>query len=112
MPKYARALLLLALGLQFRCGASVTVYYQPAQSQLAAFASQASAVAAGAKYTGLPAYNPVTLIAPAPPGPSALPTKFTIQLANAVPAAASIPQNGSFFGFSVEMSVVNQVGEC
>ncbi|KAH9476922.1 Beta-glucuronidase [Psilocybe cubensis] len=111
MSKYARALSLLALALQLQLqpAQSVTVYYQPAQSQLAAFASQASAVAAGAKYTGLPAYNPATLNAPAPPNPTDLPTKFTIQLPNAVPAGASIPHNGSFMGFSVEMSVVNQV---
>lgn len=101
--------LILALG--FQSAVAVTVYYQPVQTLLAAEASQASAVAAGAKYTGIPAYNPVVLQPPAPPGPTLLPTQFTVQLTDAVPQTASKPQDGSFFGFSVEMSVVNQVSK-
>ncbi|KAH9476924.1 Beta-glucuronidase [Psilocybe cubensis] len=94
----------LLLSFYIQCALCVTVYYQPAQSILMAEASQASVVAAGAKYTGLPAYNPVVLEAPPPPGPSAVPTAFTIPLTNAPPPLASKPLNGSFFGFSVEMS--------
>ncbi|KDR78253.1 hypothetical protein GALMADRAFT_119254 [Galerina marginata CBS 339.88] len=82
----------------------VTIYKQIAQTQLAM-----EAQATSANYTGPAAYSPVVLNAPPPPGPSAFPTQFPLTLTKAVPANASIPQNGSFFGFSVEMSVVNQV---
>ena len=85
--------------------AQVTVYYEPgAQATLAS-------TGAAANYTGAAAYNPTTLNPPPPPGAQALPTQFAIPLVtNAVPAGVSIPQSGSFFGFSIEMSVVNQVG--
>ncbi|KAF8952441.1 hypothetical protein BDZ97DRAFT_1640845, partial [Flammula alnicola] len=65
--------------------------------------------AASANYTGSAAYNPTVLNPPAPPGPAALPTQFAIQLSGVAPPGASITQTGSFFGFSIEMSVVNQV---
>ena len=89
--------LLLFLGIS---SAQVTVYYEP-QTALTASSS--------ANYTGAAAYNTTTLSPPSPPASQLLPTQFTIQLNNAVPAGVSIPQNGSFFGFSIEMSVVNQV---
>jgi hypothetical protein len=41
-----------------------------------------------------------------------MPTAFGIALIPQVPAGASIMQTGMFFGFSIEMSVVNQVCEC
>ncbi|KAH9476923.1 Beta-glucuronidase [Psilocybe cubensis] len=111
MLTYHRALFaLLGAALGIQSAGAVTVYYPPIQSQLMAEASMSSAVViAGAKYTGLPAYNPTVLQPPPPPDPSTMPTQFTIQLNNAVPPAASKQQNGSFLGFSVEMSVVNQV---
>ena len=88
--------------------AQVTVYYEPgAQATL----GTGTGTGAAANYTGAAAYNPTTLIPPPPPGAQALPTQFAIQPPNAVPNGASIPQNGSFFGFSIEMSVVNQVGK-
>ena len=88
--------------------AQVTVYYEPgAQATL----GTGTGTGAAANYTGAAAYNPTTLIPPPPPGPQALPTQFAILIPNAVPPGASIPQNGSFFGFSIEMSVVNQVGK-
>ena len=90
-----------------RCSASVTVYYQIGQTPLAT----APATASSANYTGPVAYSPVVLDAPAPPGASAFPTSFAIQMSGSVPIGASIRQNGSFFGFSIEMSVVNQVCE-
>jgi hypothetical protein len=76
-------------------------------------AALASGVGSGAaaNYTGAAAYNPTTLNPPSPPGATAMPTNFAIQPVIAVPPGASIPQKGSFFGFSVEMSVVNQVGK-
>ena len=71
----------------------------------------ATGTALSANYTGSAAYNPNTLNAPAPPGPAGLPTQFALQLSNIVPPGASIAQSGSFFGFSIEMSVVNQVSK-
>ncbi|KAG6882327.1 hypothetical protein C0995_014974, partial [Termitomyces sp. Mi166 len=60
-----------------------------------------------ANYTGAAAYDP-TVLNP-PPVPNGLTTQFVIQLQNGGTASLSLPQNGSFIGFSVEMSVVNQV---
>ncbi|KAG6858937.1 hypothetical protein C0995_012791, partial [Termitomyces sp. Mi166 len=60
-----------------------------------------------ANYTGAAAYDP-TVLNP-PPVPNGLTTQFVIQLQNGGTANLSLPQNGSFIGFSVEMSVVNQV---
>ena len=89
--------------------AQVTVYYEAHAGPQAPLGT-GTATGAAANYTGAAAYNPTTLNPPPPPGAQALPTQFAIQPPNAVPPGASILQNGSFFGFSVEMSVVNQVG--
>jgi hypothetical protein len=102
------ALLILSSTTIQRCTASVTVYYQIGQTPLAT----ASSTASTANYTGPTAYSPVVLNAPSPPGAAAFPTNFAMQLSSPVPNNASIPQNGSFFGFSIEMSVVNQVCKC
>lgn len=90
--------------------AQVTVYYEPQAGGAQATLGTGTGTGAAANYTGAAAYNPTTLTPPSPPGAQALPTQFSIQIPNAVPPGASILQNGSFFGFSVEMSVVNQVG--
>jgi hypothetical protein len=82
----------------------VTVYYVPGQSPFQ------TTTASAANYTGAAAYNP-TVLTP-PPVPTDLNTNFAIQLSNGgTPPGASIPQLGQFFGFSIEMSVVNQVRE-
>lgn len=64
----------------------------------------------GATYTGLPAYDP-TVLNPPPIAP--IPGPYSLQLTNDVNAVGgvSIPLNGSFYGFSIEMSVVNQIRE-
>jgi len=90
------------------CSGSITVWYQEGQKLLR---GTATGTALSANYTGSAAYNPNTLNAPAPPGSADLPTQFSLQLNNTVPPGASIAQSGSFFGFSIEMSVVNQVCE-
>lgn len=61
-------------------------------------------------YTGLPAYDTTTLT---PPVISPLPSPYSLQLTNDVNAVpgVSIPMNGTFFGFSIEVSVVNQIRE-
>lgn len=62
-------------------------------------------------YGGYAAYNPIVL-AP-PPVPSSLSTKYDLVLPGSATDVhgLSIPQSGSFLGFSVEMSVVTEVGE-
>jgi hypothetical protein len=87
----------------FQQVSAVTVYYQPGQAPISA-----TATAAGANYTGLAAYDTSTLNPP--PVPNPFNTQFTIQLQNGGTPNVSIPQVGSFIGFSIEMSVVNQVG--
>lgn len=84
--------------------ASVTVWGTGAQKALTAATTSG---AAAANYTGAAAYNP-TILNP-PPIPSPGPGNFDIQLETAAPAGVSIPLAGSFFGFSVEFSVANQV---
>lgn len=64
------------------------------------------------QYTGLAAYNPVYMVPPPIPSPAPA-NQFTIN----VPSDAtlmnglSVPQQGNFFGFSIEMSVANQLSE-
>ncbi|OBZ74675.1 hypothetical protein A0H81_05580 [Grifola frondosa] len=85
---------------------AVTVYSQQP------LAPTSTNVASGAIYTGLKAYDP-TVLNP-PPLPNPLPaTEFGIQLASNANnvAGLSIPLSGAFFGFSIEMSVANQVSE-
>ncbi|KAJ8495477.1 hypothetical protein ONZ45_g12847 [Pleurotus djamor] len=64
--------------------------------------------AADSTATTLAAYNTKTLQAPALPDPKPA-NEFVIQLQNGGTPGVSIPQEGSFFGFSIEMSVTNQV---
>ncbi|KAJ6554258.1 hypothetical protein B0H19DRAFT_1152984 [Mycena capillaripes] len=82
--------------------AAITVYQAPGQAAFATTSAPASA------YTGAAAYNPTTLIPPPVPTP-AVPSSFNIALNSGGTPGASIPQSGSFVGFSVEMSVSNQV---
>ncbi|KAJ7064676.1 hypothetical protein C8F01DRAFT_771741 [Mycena amicta] len=64
--------------------------------------------ASAANYTGVAAYNPSTLIPPPVPSPAIMST-IPVQLQNSGTVGMSIKQKGSFIGFSVEMSVTNQV---
>ncbi|KAG6827199.1 hypothetical protein H0H92_012826 [Tricholoma furcatifolium] len=70
-------------------------------------ATTVTATATTGNYTGAAAYDP-TILSP-PPVPSGLNTAFTIQLETDTTANLSLVQNGSLIGFSVEMSVTNQV---
>ena len=88
--------------------ASVTVWSQrPMAGQPTSTAS-----AAAANYTGAAAYDPTLLNAPAIPDPTP-PDTFFLQLGptNTTQGGLSILLPGTFFGFSIEMSVVNQVCE-
>ena len=80
---------------------AVTVY-----SQIPLGATQT--LPAGASYTGLPAYDPTTLTAP---DLEPIPGPYSLQLTSDVNAVGgvSIPVNGTFYGFSIEVSVVNQI---
>ncbi|KAJ7123527.1 hypothetical protein C8R44DRAFT_783972 [Mycena epipterygia] len=105
-PPLLRALalaLLLPLAQAEILPRTITVY--TAQGQ-AAFAT-ASASAGAAAYSGAAAYNPTTLNPPPIPNPPP-PSTFNIQLQSSTPGA-SIVQSGDFVGFSIEMSVSNQV---
>ncbi|RDX55721.1 glycoside hydrolase family 79 protein [Lentinus brumalis] len=62
------------------------------------------------QYTGLAAYNPVYMVPPAIPSPAPA-NQFSIGVpsdAQLLPGL-SVKQRGSFFGFSIEMSVANQL---
>ncbi len=81
----------------------VTVYKQQPLGPATTAASSAPA----ADYTGAAAYNPTILNPPPIPDPLP-PMAFGIQLQQGGTPGVSIAQTGAFFGFSVEMSVVNQ----
>ena len=69
-----------------------------------------TSTAPGSTYTGLAAYDPTVLTPPALPSPAPA-TQYTLQLFGAAGSVSglSIPQSGSFYGFSIEVSVINQV---
>ncbi|KAI0698275.1 hypothetical protein BC835DRAFT_1335400 [Cytidiella melzeri] len=88
---------------------AVTVYSQIPLGA-APTSTAAGSTASPATYTGLAAYDLTKLVPPAPPNPlpaNAFPIVLmpTADLVNGL----GIPTKGSFFGFSIEMSVTNQV---
>lgn len=89
--------------------ASVTVYGQiPLAQQTTAVAS-----AGGPAPSLLPAYNELILNPPPVPVDPVPAKAFTLNLqqsATAMPGL-SIAHRGDFFGFSIEMSVINQLRE-
>ncbi|KAF7356005.1 Glyco-hydro-79C domain-containing protein [Mycena venus] len=95
-----RSLCLFLVLLIHSSHAEITVYYPNNQ---AAFTT-----APGASYTGVAAYNPTSLSPPPVPSPTVL-TTIPINLQNSGTPNLSIKQKGSFIGFSIEMSVTNQV---
>jgi hypothetical protein len=103
------SLLSLCLALS-AVNASVTVYNTGIQAPLGMPTNTPTATGAAAGYTGAAAYNPTVLQPPAVPNPKPA-TAFDIQLQNGGMQGLSIPIPGSFFGFSVEFSVANQVRE-
>jgi hypothetical protein len=89
--------------------ANVTVYGTGTQNPFALSGSAtATASGAAANYTGAAAYNPTVLKPPPVPDPKP-PTSFDIRLQNGGMQGLSITLPNGFFGFSVEMSVANQV---
>ncbi|RDB24343.1 Beta-glucuronidase [Hypsizygus marmoreus] len=92
---------------------AVTVYGQIPFGQTSALASASSTsggpVPTGTTSTLLAAYDETILNPPTPPNDQNL--RFTLNLAatNASVPNLSIMQHGSFYGFSIEMSVVTQI---
>ncbi|KAJ7580128.1 hypothetical protein C8J56DRAFT_795631 [Mycena floridula] len=85
--------------------ADITVYYAPGQVP---FGTATVSVGGAAVFTGAAVYNTTTLAPPSvPTNPPA--TSFPIQLQNSGTTGLSIPQAAGFLGFSIEMSVANQV---
>ncbi|KAH9929444.1 uncharacterized protein B0H18DRAFT_1153432 [Fomitopsis serialis] len=83
---------------------AVTVYQAPLG------AMTTTSTAPNAVYTGAAAYDPTVLTPPPIPSP-APPTQFGVQVSNNAGnvSALSISPGGAFLGFSIEMSVVEQV---
>lgn len=90
--------------------AQVTLYNNPGQSALGTAGGTASSTAAEAEYTGLGAYDPLVLVPPPVPQPPP-PREFPIVLRTEGQPGLSIPLQGNVLGFSIEMSVVDQVSE-
>jgi len=82
------------------------LWYKRRLLSLGAHAGTATVSNAMAAYIGSTAYDPT-----APPVPHSPPTQFFLQLENSTSAVTghSIPQSGSFYGFSIKFSVINQV---
>ncbi|KAI0742961.1 hypothetical protein C8Q80DRAFT_1123075 [Daedaleopsis nitida] len=112
---FTSSLVLLPLAaFLFDVAASVTVYGQQGMTIPSGVASTAAATETTTTsdwISDLAAYNNVSLTAPTLPNPMPN-TAFTIQVMsnaqNAQPAV-SVQQSANFFGFSIEMSVVEQV---
>jgi hypothetical protein len=70
-----------------------------------------SSAAAAAAYTPAAEYDSTVLMAPPVPSPAT--SQFAIQLQSSASdvIGLSIPHGGSFWGFSIEFSVINQVRE-
>jgi hypothetical protein len=83
--------------------ASVTVYNNYGEAE-------AQATSTSTAYTGYQAFNPLVLDPPPVPSPAPS-TKFALPLKNGEQSGLSIQQNGSFFGFSIEFSATNQIGQ-
>ncbi|KAF7325829.1 Glyco-hydro-79C domain-containing protein [Mycena kentingensis (nom. inval.)] len=98
-----RSLSLFALLLAPCTTAEITVYHD----HQASFQTTSVSGAAPSEYTGLAAYSPTLLNRPELPNPG-IQTTLQVALQNS-PLGLSVKQEGSFVGFSVEMSVSNQV---
>lgn len=106
------SLLLLACWTSGALG-SITVYGPNGASSSGITSGTASASPSASSDSYVPpAFNTVTLEAPALPTPAPA-TQFALSLQQSADSVQglSIDQSGTFYGFSIEMSVVTQVGE-
>ncbi|TFY76428.1 hypothetical protein EWM64_g7584 [Hericium alpestre] len=90
--------------------------YQPKNPQVIFGGSSSSEQPSGtvdapaaATYTGAAAYNPTVLQPPPVPSNPTVPTQFPVQLWSGGMANLSMPLPGTFYGFSIEMSISNHV---
>lgn len=104
-----------------RCSIFLALLFSPTATlaQLTVYTSRADATttadasAPSAAYTGLPAYDPTRLEAPAPPQPPI--SSYTLSVPGSASSAIeqglglSIEHLGNFLGFSIELSVANNV---
>jgi hypothetical protein len=93
-------------------GAQITIYGQIPLEHASRASATATTTGLAVNYTGTAAYDPTVLHPPALPNP--MPSlQYTVWMLEDTAAVAnlSIPQRGSFMGFSIEFSVVNQVCE-
>ena len=109
-------LVLFGLVRLFQLSDAVTVYNQagPMNPSATSGSSGAQATLGNVGWvSALNAYNNVRLQPPALPSPMPS-TTFALALPNQAEhmSGLSIPQRGDFYGFSIEMSVVEQVSEC
>ncbi|KAJ7572949.1 hypothetical protein C8J56DRAFT_1133482 [Mycena floridula] len=89
--------------------ADLTLYYAPGQQRpLATGAAAAAAQASLVPGKSFAVLNTTELLPPAPPSPLP-PMQFNIAVQNSAPSEVSINQEAGFLGFSVEMSVANQI---
>lgn len=104
-------MILTSLGALYLAGssyASVTIY---TTLETSGGTATVTSSAADPSYTnGLEAYNSVELDPPALPQPMP-PLNFPIQLYSGGMSGLSIPQKGNFLGFSIELSVADQIRE-
>ncbi|KAF7327078.1 Glyco-hydro-79C domain-containing protein [Mycena kentingensis (nom. inval.)] len=99
-PGALRSLTAILLLLPSTLG-EVTIYHAPGQAG-------PTNSAAASDYTSLQAFNPTTLTPPAVPTPAIL-TNIPVKLQKAGTPNLGVKQDGAFLGFSIEMSVSNQV---
>lgn len=99
----------LSLFLKFySVNASVTIYTQITFAD--GTVPTISSAAPSSTATTHAAYDPTVLTPPPIPQP-AIPTTYDLQLLSGGMSGLSIPQSGAFLGFSVELSVADQVCE-
>lgn len=91
---------------------AVTLYVPEGQETLFGKTPTSTDTNLAATYTGSAAYDPRTLIPPAPPTDPPVNTQFGVQLVGGDIPGLSIRHHGAFLGFSVELSVSNHVCEC
>ncbi|KAI0774365.1 glycoside hydrolase family 79 protein [Fomes fomentarius] len=120
MPSMCPALLVLFASLLGLAYAEVTIYGLTGQTTIHPLGSSSAVPTATTtsfvttqgppQYTGLAAYNPVYMLPPPIPDPAPA-NQFTISLPQDAQHQSdlSIKQQGNFFGFSIEMSVANQL---
>lgn len=105
---------ILALLARFTVAQAITVYGQNGVVTASGPPSGTASVSTSATSAAFTpaAFNTIVLQPPAIP--TGVPMQFQVPLENTASDVngLSIAQSGAFFGFSIEMSVINQVSKC